>query len=127
MAEFTLKLKGMGTINAALNRVAREYPEDIRGAMFRQGEKIMGRSKEEFVPHKEGHLKDSGHVVEDGDRVLLVFGGMAAPYAIVQHENKKFRHPRGGSAKYLERPLLEAARTFARDLANECELGKAAR
>lgn len=33
--------------------------------------------------------------------------GYDLPYAITQHERLDFRHPRGGEAKYLEKPFEE--------------------
>ena len=56
----------------------------------------------------------------------VAYGGTAAPYAVVQHENLEYSHPakdkggtgpvaagRGRGAKYLEFPLKQVQRTFA--------------
>jgi len=38
-------------------------------------------------------------------------------YAHYQHEHLEFRHPRGGTAKFLEKPLLEHYRDYLDDYA----------
>jgi hypothetical protein len=48
--------------------------------------------------------------------VELVYGGPAAPYAIHRHEQLD---PKG---KYLEKPLMEAVGTLARDLSDDLNL-----
>ena len=37
----------------------------------------------------------------------ISYGGPAAPYALVQHEDLNLRHTAGRSAKYLERPARQ--------------------
>ena len=83
---------------------------------------ILSESKA-LVPFDKGILRGSGHLRAGGAASKVVmsqtveFGGPAAPYALVQHENTKFFHPakaRGGvspgipgetrGAKYLEWP-----------------------
>ncbi len=39
-------------------------------------------------------------------------------YAHIQHENLHYRHPRGGGAKYLERPLFENYPKYLQDYAS---------
>lgn len=55
------------------------------------------------VPVDRGPLRASGRV--DGPtsgRVTLSFGGASAKYALIQHENTKYRH-RVGESRYLVR------------------------
>lgn len=90
-------------------------------ALYFEGELIMTRSKEEFVPVDLGTLKNSGMVSPpefSGNAVVveLSYGGAASDYAIIQHENLEFRHKVGG-AKYLERPLKEATAGMLRRIA----------
>ncbi len=57
------------------------------------------------VPRDEGILAGTGKVTgPSGGVVTLRFGGPAAPYAVVQHENLDFRHT-VGEARYLVRGL----------------------
>jgi hypothetical protein len=55
-------------------------------------------------PHPDITLKLEGHIEADpgGRTVRVIFDG---PYAAKQHEAVHFKHPRGGSAKFLEKPL----------------------
>ena len=77
------------------------------------GEEIMADVKASRpghgVPVDEGTLRNSGRVTGGGgpaamQRVALEFGGAAAPYALIQHENLQYAHP-VGEARYLVRGL----------------------
>jgi hypothetical protein len=86
-----------------------------------EAEATMTTSKESFVPVDDGILRGSGYVEDpqiDGDTVSVKigFGGPAAAYAAVQHENLAFHHD-VGEAKYLERPLMERVHGMAERLA----------
>lgn len=117
-----LKVKGAKEFRELLSELSKQYPEIALAALYRQAEiRVMTPSKRNFVPVRDGHLRNSGHVVADkGElRVTLGFGGPAGignagqtnsldvGYAIVQHENLDFAH-KVGEAKYLEKPLFEA-------------------
>lgn len=55
-----------------------------------------------LVPVEEGTLQNSGTAeVEDGTARV----GFNTPYARRQHEDLTLRHPGGGEAKFLEKPL----------------------
>jgi hypothetical protein len=56
-------------------------------------------------PDPNVSLRDSGHVEVEraGRSVVIVFD---TPYAAKQHEQQRYAHPRGGHAKFLERPLM---------------------
>ena len=94
------------------------------GALYREAQRIMARSRDEFVPVDLGVLKSTGRVAEPEDVagavvVVMGYGGPAGPglrtrdgkewvgYAVVVHEDLTARHE-VGQAKYLERPALEA-------------------
>ena len=83
---------------------------------------ILSESKG-LVPFHDGILRGSGHLRSGGAASKVVmsqtveYGGPAAPYALIQHENEDYFHPakaRGGTttgipgetraAKYLEMP-----------------------
>lgn len=83
-----------------------------QGALYQFGESVMTEAKV-LCPVDTGNLRASGHVqaprIENGDiLVTLGFGGPAASYAIVVHEDLTARHTTG-QAKYLELPLLQNA------------------
>lgn len=121
-----MSVTGTDKVLRNLRLVNVRAPDVFAGALVRQAENMMTRSKTEFVPVDQGDLRNTGHVqppVVEGSEtsVTLGFGGPAASYAIPQHENLDFKH-QVGEAKYLERPVLEASATLAKDLANDPEV-----
>lgn len=137
-----------------LTSLARRFPDDVGRVLFAHGERIMLRSKRDFVPVDNNALRSSGHVrpPQRGKgrliTVELVYGGTSAPYAISVHEHpSKFDPPswqgatgggrsggfsgqvrfKVGGPKYLERPMMEEVPTLARSIANDLNLDKTAR
>lgn len=91
--------------------------------MVQEAETIMGRSKE-IVPLDLGPLRASADEVgvnvdanENSVTVSFGYGGQAAGYSIIQHENPVFRHAPGRTWKYLENPTLEAIEGMEQRLA----------
>ena len=122
MSGVTFEVRGTDALMTALQRLGDQAPAAAARALFEEAEAIMGDSKEHYVPVDVGTLKASGHVqlpvVSGNDvSVTLGFGGAAEDYAIVQHERLDYHHAVGG-AKYLERPLLAAARGLPGRLAS---------
>jgi hypothetical protein len=60
------------------------------------------------------HLRDL-----TGSRERTLRGSVTVDqvYAHYQHEHLEFRHPRGGEAKFLERPLMDNYRLYLQDYA----------
>ncbi len=90
-------------------------------ALHAEAEMIMSESKSRYVPVDTGVLRASGYVMQpavdrDGAEVRMGYGGAAEAYALEQHERLDYRHSVGGP-KYLERPLLEAAKGMTARLA----------
>lgn len=113
-----VKIEGLKEMRAKLSNLARKYPKKAKAALVMWGERVMTRSKDEFVPVDLGTLRSSGHVKPHSGKKIgidLAYGGPAEAYAIVQHENPDFQHT-VGEDKYLEKPLLEAASTFEEDM-----------
>ena len=111
-----------------IRKLQRTYPDKMEMAITVEAELIMTRSKASFVPVKLNALRSSGHV-EKAERVgrivlvRLVYGGVSAPYAIIQHERLDFQH-KVGQAKYLERPLNEAVPGMAKRMARTLDLDR---
>lgn len=112
VAEVTFE--GQEEMNRKILDLANKFPLKVAKALFFEAELIMTTAKG-IVPFDLGALKTSGHVdppsVKPGDeiKVVLGFGGPAAPYALDQHENLTYEHSAGGQPKYLQRPMEEAA------------------
>lgn len=68
-------------------------------------EHVLGEAKK-IVPHETGVLERSGRAdnekTRNGARASVFFD---TPYSIDQHENTHYRHKKGRSSKYLEKPL----------------------
>lgn len=84
---------------------ASDVVRELSQALMRRGFAILAVSQR-LVPVDTGALRASGHVVLESitDRsvsVAVVYGGAAAPYALIVHENLQAHHP-VGQAKYLE-------------------------
>ena len=118
-----VKLEGIDD----LRRILKSTDIKIRMAANKEIHKIATEVLNEsraLVPFQDGILSGSGHLKAGGAASKTVisqtveYGGPAAPYALVQHENLRYFHPakaRGGSspgtpgetraAKYLEWPV----------------------
>ena len=71
------------------------------------GAKVTLADAKDRVPKESGHLASTGHIDRDAggrNTVAIKFRG---PYARYIHEHLFFKHPHGGTAKYLELALLE--------------------
>lgn len=100
------------TASKRISSAAKEIGRRFSPRMI--GEEIMTDVKASRpghgVPVDEGTLRNSGRVVGGGSgpaaiqRVSLEFGGAAAPYAVIQHENLWYHHM-VGEARYLVRGL----------------------
>lgn len=108
-----LETLGVPELKAAFERLEMDFTKETGRALYQEGEKIMGTSKQFFVPVDRGVLRASGHVqppqYEGGGVVVVIgYGGPAVAYAVVQHEKLYYKH-KVGQAKYLERPALQEA------------------
>ena len=102
-------MNGGPKLIAVLRRLGDAGPAAAGRALYHEGERIMTAAKR-LTPVRFGALRNSGQVVaESATRVVLAFGNDAVSYAVYVHENLQARH-HVGQAKFLERPLLEAAR-----------------
>lgn len=114
----SFQVKGISKTSAALRRLAAQAPEAAARGLNLIAEATMTDSKE-HTPVQYGRLKASGIVAEHAEagklRARLAYG---TEYAVFVHERTRLRH-RVGEAKFLERAVMRAARTFARDLADE--------
>ncbi len=75
---------------------------------------LEGKSKDR-APVDKGDLKGSGFSEREG---LTAVVGFTEPYALRQHEELRYNHPRGGEAKYLENPYKENKNKYIKHLAD---------
>lgn len=122
--------RGREEMRRAIDRAEREFLSAIRAGVTESVAEIQGQASL-MAPVDEGVLRASGSFFVDGQfkgdtgpspkarggpnrqadsttarRPGFIRGvvGFNVPYAAVQHE-KKFRHPKGGTDKYLEKAI----------------------
>ncbi len=108
-----------------LRAIAAKVPPRVAGALYQEAQIEMTEAKQR-TPVDTGALRASGtvfapEVIGRLVRVTLGFGGVAAPYAAIVHEDLDAHHP-VGQAKYLESTLLESAPHMASRVASRLAL-----
>jgi len=115
---------------------------EVKKQLFADATEVLNQSRA-LAPFDTGALAGSGSLHMGGSLknpvAEITYGGPAAPYALVQHENVDFYHPsrkRGGTsapstspnskergAKYLTRPLFRLWPKIQKNLAEALEKG----
>ena len=84
---------------------------------------IILRNSQRLVPVKTGTLRRSGTIVPPRKKgtkyeVVIGYGGAASAYALQQHENLRYKHKEGKSAKYLEIPTQQQSEKMPEAIKN---------
>ena len=82
-------------------------------------EHLRTRSQE-LTPVETGALRGSAAVSQEGTRASVSYNTV---YAARQHEEVGWQHPRGGQAKFLEKPLHDEEATMKRIIMHQIEQG----
>ncbi len=122
MAEgIQVTVQGLSELMAKSAHAQEVIMKSLAKGVYREGELVMSRSKDEFVPVDLGALKSTGHVEEPvitGTTVTVEMGyggpsGVATAdgkdyvgYALYVHEDEGAHHEVGSSG-YLEKPAME--------------------
>lgn len=94
---------------AKLNAVVANTNVAVDRGLQNWGEYVLQQAQT-VVPIETGLLSSSGRVVSGDKEVAIGFGsGAASAYALRQHEDMTYKHDSGRSAKYLEKPAIDAA------------------
>ncbi|MES2360157.1 MAG: HK97 gp10 family phage protein [Gemmatimonadota bacterium] len=125
MADLSVQITGLDALLTNVERIATDLHASIAGAMSAEAEVIMAEAKA-LTPVDTGALRASGHVnapLVSGHTISVTmgFGGAAVDYALTVHENLEAHHP-VGQAKYLEQPLMAAAKTLPERIAARVRL-----
>lgn len=108
---------------AAFKAVGESADEALGAALYKEAQRALNTSRP-LVPVHTGVLRASGVVLQPERmagrvRVVLGYGGAAKTYAVVQHENLRFKHT-VGQARYLSegvrRSLPGASQRVADDI-----------
>lgn len=138
--KFDFDFEGIDEVCNNLDLYDQKAVDAATYAMVENTEALLGKSMR-IVPHDEGMLEgsgsakvqnqevahgtDDGHMVQTGNKpdvspgtVIVGTVSYNKPYALRQHEELSYRHKEGRQAKYLESPLKEFVREFAKNIAD---------
>lgn len=115
-----VEIRGDRELIRRLQQLGRQVRPVAAGVLQDEAENDMTEMKRR-TPVDTGTLRSSGTVASPkieshGVSVQLSFGGAAAPYAEIVHENLRAHHP-SGRAKYVESVVIETQATLGRRLA----------
>jgi hypothetical protein len=114
----TVQIRGLDKLLSQSKLAQEVVMQSLAASVYREGELIMGRSKDEFVNVDTGALKSTGHVEEPTTsggvvNVEMGYGGPSGVltadgqdyvgYALYVHEGTE----RMEGSFYLERPAME--------------------
>jgi hypothetical protein len=117
---FKLVFRGQREMADSLEKIAKKMIARKRSALKKWATPIMAKSRLE-CPVDTRALQNSGkfEVSKDGDSVDFSYGNEEVDYAVIVHET----HPT--MSKFLERPLMEATPSAAKELGEGLDLEKA--
>ena len=103
----SVKIRGLDKIEANFKKWKVEAFKQIKDAVEDASFDLQGKAQRE-APIDTGDLRGSASTTITV-RTNKVTGevGFNTEYALDQHENHMYEHPRGGKDKYLEDPLVE--------------------
>lgn len=117
-----MSLDGLREVEMRLRReVARIEElaaEGVREVAFNLWERSV-----DLAPVDSGDLRGNAHADPEDASGLAWVVGFPEPYALIQHENMEFNHPRGGQAKYLQQPFEENVDNYIEHIRNKLRGG----
>lgn len=104
-------IQGTENLLKALLVSGEAVTREVGRFLYQEATEVFNRSQD-IVPIDTGALRSSGAVFQpevEGTEIFVTvqYGGAAAPYAAIQHENLEYHHDAPTQAKYLEAPLVE--------------------
>lgn len=112
-------IAGVDEISRNLNAQVKKVGDVSKNALQKVTLDLKGKSQN-LAPVFTGDLRGNADATvskEMGRYVGAV--GYDSPYAVRQHEELGFSHPRGGQAKYLEKPFRENAEKYLSAIAKD--------
>ena len=100
----SVKVTGGVQIKKAIQDLSKKYPRAFAGALYRLGVRVIIPATR-YAPVEFGVLRSSHYVSapqQIGSGNVRVELGFGTDYAATQHEGVRFRHPKGGRAKFLK-------------------------
>lgn len=134
MANVRWTVSGGTALKRAIEALGERGQQAGAAALYREANRIMTESKENYVPVADDTLRGSGFVelpeiAGDNVEVTMGYGGAASAYALAVHEHLSEHspqswekaesagrpvqfHPTGHGPKYLEIPVIAAQEGF---------------
>ena len=118
MSGIKVNISGFDKVDISLQSITKDIMDATMDQLHEVAVEIMSNSQEE-VPKDTTALVRSGFIIEEGDSIILGYGGPntkinpktgipTEEYALKVHEDLYMNHPRGGKAKFLEDPFNDA-------------------
>ena len=105
-------------ISNNLNRIKNNAQNNVKMAVYDCVLDLRGKAQR-MAPVDRGVLRGSASSSVSGTGTKITGEvGFGEDYALEQHENLFFNHPKGGQAKYLEKPLMENATNYKQHIAD---------
>ena len=96
-----VKVTGANELQKVLKKMPKQAESAVKKELKKIGQDLKGKSQR-LAPVDTGDLRGSAYSVQAGMGLEV---GFTEPYAIKQHEEVGYRHPKGGEAKFLETPF----------------------
>lgn len=109
---FRLEVAGDKALARSMRSLAASYANAFEAALYRMGVAIMSDALPR-TPVEFAVLRTSGYVgppLKSGNSTTVEVG-FGTRYAVPQHENYTYRHPRGGGPKYLTNAVNHVSAT----------------
>lgn len=124
MGNWKIEVEGVEKLQKMLKVGGQQAMTATARALYTEANKIFFDSQAQ-VPIDTGALRASGMVtkpyfVGNTATVEIGYGGAAAPYALIVHEDLEANHE-VGKAKFLEDPLTKAIPELGKSVANSVE------
>lgn len=101
----SIDIQGLSELNAKFSELARIAPQTAKREIADIALDLAGKASD-AAPVDLGDLRgDLANPRKEGDMEWKV--GSDLVYCAVQHEHTEFNHPKGGGAKFIERPFNE--------------------
>lgn len=112
-------IKGMSKFEKLLEDMPEKVKDEAEYALSRACLDLQGKAQR-LAPVLHGDLRGSAFSEVNGlDGVV----GFVEPYALRQHEEVGYRHPKGGEAKFLETPYKENVEKYINSISAAMKRG----
>ena len=111
-----MEIEGLAELNAKLRELANIAPEVAGNELADIALDLAGKCSD-AAPVDLGDLRgDIANPRKKGDIEWEI--GSDLPYCARQHEHTEYNHPKGGGAKFIERPFNENKDRYIEEIGN---------